>query len=412
MQDRPHYLFEGSSALDLSRRIQDKAMSDLKGYDDNAMLSRSEDDLVAELLVANNLEFPNMRDSETWVEETELTREVRPLGYDVYSDGMGSYVRKFHTIIFHIPFTGDGNLFSVAPSSRSIPGPAAVVGRQELLFSIETAHKTEEIIRREYEARVQSINKHINTVKNDLRNISKEIELPARAYIQQRKAELLRSKNLVASLGFPLKRRAESPSTYIAPAIRRKLTPVKPKTDTPFKPEPTLDEAEYQHILTVMDNMTKVMERSPHTFQTMGEEDIRQHFLVQLNGQYEGQATGETFNVQGKTDILIRYQGANIFIAECKFWHGEKLFLETVDQLMSYLSWRDTKTAILIFNRNKNLSGVLAAIKDAMGKYAHVKRGPKVEGDTRLRYILGIPGDHEREIITTVLVYDIPRDGL
>jgi hypothetical protein len=161
-----------------------------------------------------------------------------------------------------------------------------------------------------------------------------------------------------------------------------------------------------------MDNMTKVMERSPHTFQTMGEEDIRQHFLVQLNGQYEGQATGETFNVQGKTDILIRYQGANIFIAECKFWHGEKLFLETVDQLMSYLSWRDTKTAILIFNRNKNLSGVLAAIKDAMGKYAHVKRGPKVEGDTRLRYILGIPGDHEREIITTVLVYDIPRDGL
>jgi hypothetical protein len=160
MQDRPHYLFEGSSALDLSRRIQDKAMSDLKGYDDNAMLSRSEDDLVAELLVANNLEFPNMRDSETWVEETELTREVRPLGYDVYSDGMGSYVRKFHTIIFHIPFTGDGNLFSVAPSSRSIPGPAAVVGRQELLFSIETAHKTEEIIRREYEARVQSINKH------------------------------------------------------------------------------------------------------------------------------------------------------------------------------------------------------------------------------------------------------------
>jgi hypothetical protein len=38
----------------------------------------------------------------------------------------------------------------------------------------------------------------------------------------------------------------------------------------------------------------------------MREEDLRQHFLVQLNGQYEGQATGETFNFQGKTDILIR----------------------------------------------------------------------------------------------------------
>jgi hypothetical protein len=31
-----------------------------------------------------------------------------------------------------------------------------------------------------------------------------------------------------------------------------------------------------------------VMERSPSAFASMGEEDIRQHFLVQLNGQFEG----------------------------------------------------------------------------------------------------------------------------
>jgi hypothetical protein len=65
-----------------------------------------------------------------------------------------------------------------------------------------------------------------------------------------------------------------------------------------------------------------------------------------LNGVFEGQATGETFNFQGKTDILIRAQGKNIFIAECKFWKGEKVFLETIDQLLSYLSWRDSKAAI------------------------------------------------------------------
>jgi hypothetical protein len=52
--------------------------------------------------------------------------------------------------------------------------------------------------------------------------------------------------------------------------------------------------------------MTHVMEQSPHAFVKMGEEDLRTHFLVQLNGVYEGQATGETFNFEGKTDILIR----------------------------------------------------------------------------------------------------------
>jgi hypothetical protein len=205
-----------------------------------------------------------------------------------------------------------------------------------------------------------------------------------------------------------MKRRAEAPTTYKAPEVRRKLTPVKSQTVAPFKPEPTLDETEYQHILNVMDNMTRVIELSPHTFRGMGEEDIRQHFLVQLNGQYEGQVTGETFNFQGKTDILIRSEGQNIFIAECKFWHGEKGFLETVDQLLSYLSWRDSKTAVVIFNKNKNLSGVLTTIKEAMEKHPHKKRGPKIEFETRFRYIMGNPNDHNREIIMTTMVYDIP----
>src|ERR1700738_805507 len=35
----------------------------------------------------------------------------------------------------------------------------------------------------------------------------------------------------------------------------------------------------------------------------------------------------------GKTDILIRKDGKNVFIAECKFWKGEKAFLETIDQI-------------------------------------------------------------------------------
>ena len=40
----------------------------------------------------------------------------------------------------------------------------------------------------------------------------------------------------------------------------------------------------------------------------------------------EGQATGETFNAAGKTDILLRIDGKNVFIGECKFWKGPKAF--------------------------------------------------------------------------------------
>jgi hypothetical protein len=63
-----------------------------------------------------------------------------------------------------------------------------------------------------------------------------------------------------------------------------------------------------------MKNMAQVMELSPYTFLDIEEEALRSHFLVQLNGAYDGQATGETFNFQGKTDILDPRRG---FIRRC-----------------------------------------------------------------------------------------------
>ncbi len=68
--------------------------------------------------------------------------------------------------------------------------------------------------------------------------------------------------------------------------------------------------------------MSVVVERNPTSFATLDEEGIRDHFLLQLNGHYEGAATGETFNAAGKTDIMIRAEDRNVFIAECKFWRG------------------------------------------------------------------------------------------
>lgn len=52
--------------------------------------------------------------------------------------------------------------------------------------------------------------------------------------------------------------------------------------------------------------MAKVLEQSPSTFARMREEDIRNNFLVQLNGQFQGNATGETFSAAGKPDILVK----------------------------------------------------------------------------------------------------------
>src|SRR5436309_5827121 len=115
-------------------------------------------------------------------------------------------------------------------------------------------------------------------------------------------------------MGFPLRRRENAPKTYSIPTVRRE--PPRRRTDEAARPEPlepTVEIGEYEFILDVMRNMVAVMELSPRAFKGMREEDLRHHILVQLNGQYKGSATGETFNFEGRTDILIRVDSRNVF---------------------------------------------------------------------------------------------------
>jgi hypothetical protein len=141
----------------------------------------------------------------------------------------------------------------------------------------------------------------------------------------------------------------------------------------------------------------------------MEEEHLRDQFLVPLNAHYEGQATGETFNAQGKTDILVRSGDRNVFIAECKFWRGPAEFAKAIDQLLGYLTWRDTKTALLVFNRHKNFSAVLEKIPPTFREHSAFRREVQVRDESSFRFIAASPGDPNREVTVTVLAFDVPK---
>jgi hypothetical protein len=155
--------------------------------------------------------------------------------------------------------------------------------------------------------------------------------------------------------------------------------------------------------------MSFVMERSPTVFENAEEEHIRVHYLVQLNGQYQGAATGETFNHQGKTDILIRHQNRNVFVAECKFWGGYRGLIETANQLLGYTTWRDTRTALIIFSRNQDFTNVISEAQRAMKDHQQYKSGPTKESETRFRYIFNHPDDKQRDIIVTLMLFNMPK---
>jgi len=317
---------------------------------------------------------------------------------------------KGTSITFAVPFEGDKELFYCKASTFTMNPPRASVENNELILTYNEVDPNPERIKADFEKRLSDIETYLRHVLNDISPFNNGLRAKAKLYIESRKSKILKDQGIVSALGYPIKMASSTPATYIAPAIRKKVVIQKPAaTMAPFAPEPVLDMENYEAILKITSNMVLVMERSPHSFKDMKEEDLRQHFLVQLNGQFEGEASGETFNYQGKTDILIRHQGKNIFIAECMFWKGQESLLEKIDQLLGYTSWRDTKTAILIFNKNKDSSAVLAKIPEIVKTHKNFKRQLEYNCETGFRFVLSHNGDKNRELIVTISVFDVPQ---
>lgn len=257
--------------------------------------------------------------------------------------------------------------------------------------------------------KLSSVEKYLGWLTDGANMFNPTLYEAAYNAVNHRKQKLLADRNLVAALGFKMKQRSGALKTYASPKVKRKIITPPQASTSPYKPEPELLTNDYEHILSVLENMVQVMEQSPGAFNSMDEESLRTHFLVQLNGQYEGVATGETFNFDGKTDILIKEKGRNIFVGECKFWTGKKAYIETIDQLLGYTSWRDTKAAILVFNRNKDFSAVLEKIISATPSHPNCKKKIKQISETSWSYLFSQPDDPNREMIITVQVYNIPE---
>jgi hypothetical protein len=255
-------------------------------------------------------------------------------------------------------------------------------------------------------------------LRANLQYLSQNIEsanrtLPDRAkqMFEKRYSELLQRLGVIEALDIPLKRTNSIPPTLAIPVARKKIPTPKPSASTrPYKRDWTLDESIYQEILQIIHETGKVFERLPSTYAGKDEETLRDHLILQLEPHFEwSSTTGETFNKKGKTDILIRYEKENVFVAECKFWRGRQKHFETIDQILKYLTWRESKTAIVYFVDSKEIASPLKAIQDSTHEHPCFVAFKNKLDESRFNYEFHLPGDKERIVRTAILCFHIPK---
>lgn len=408
-RDETDLLFCKVDWYSVTENQKSRLFKEIESIEPNRLLNTATEELLSYFKDKYEINVPALNKDGITVDQREMKIDVsRDRSRAIY-DRSGPFYIDGTLVEVEVPFSGDAEVFKVQPTSFSLNPPRAKIKQAALVISIEGTDLDSQKVKAEIDHTLSQIEINLECLSQSANQFNQSIPQIALEQIDRRKNKLLKDRDLVANLGFQMKKREGVEMTFTAPEIKRKPAPILPKASTaPYKPEPALDIQQYNHILTTIDQMVKVMEYSPEAFAHLGEEALRTHFLVPLNAQYEGQATGETFNYQGKTDIMIKSQGRNIFIAECKIWKGAKKHIETLDQLLGYLSWRDTKAAVIVFNRNKNFSTVLDEISKTTIEHSNCKKLLRQNSETSWTYLFSHKDDPNREMTVTVMAFDTP----
>lgn len=167
----------------------------------------------------------------------------------------------------------------------------------------------------------------------------------------------------------------------------------------------------YRNILSYIYKLCKDYERHESAYRGRQEEDLRDLIVSSLNSVFIGtNSSGETFNRTGKTDIITKApDNSNIFIAECKIWRGEKMFLEAIDQLLGYVTWRDTKTALILFVKNSGIVEIIDKAKSTIAQHPCYVGFKTETEDSSFAYIFHTKDDSQSHIALELMIFHYPE---
>ncbi|MBI5192884.1 MAG: hypothetical protein HZA08_05520 [Nitrospirae bacterium] len=415
MYRRDNALFcEGD--LDATLRNQfDKISAKIDAIPKDQLMATPEDDLVEYVYAQLEVEPILLHEESMEMEQHETKVDVSHYPYrNPFGDRGPIYVSGIRVVV-SIPYTGDPNLWKLKPNRWQSVFPMADVrqpandgiGHLDIVIEQPTDAAPEKI-KQQLDSEIKCIRFYLESQKTQVEQFNTTAPENIRRSIHARKERLKTHDGIVDLLGIPLKLRGGVPSIELIPIKRKLAKPLPPHPKSGFKPEPGITNEDFEHILSVIRHEGRTFETTPKTYAVHDEEELRDIMLAHLNGHYEGEATGETFRRVGKTDIRIEDQSRAAFVAECKVWHGHKELTLAVNQLLSYLTWRDCKAAIVIFNKhNAKFTELLTKVPETFREHPKFKKDLGQKGDGEWRFVLTSNEDELRQIIVNVFVFNI-----
>jgi len=314
-----------------------------------------------------------------------------------------------------IPYSGESDLWKMQPSTFTFNPPRGdyssqrsndQAGTLRVKLEFTQAGYTSDAINQEVERNLKSIEDYLGWIKRDIESQNPQLQNEIRRQVAQRRERLGTIQSVSKTLNIPIHTRQGTPGLTKLPLQRKIIQPLSSQSNRP--PEYTISNEDYENILKIIRHEGCSYERTPEPFAKHDEEELRDILMSHLNGHYNGLANGEAFRKKGKTDVSIEFENRAAFVAECKLWKGEQKIAEAVNQLLGYLTWRDCKTSLIIFNKDvAGFKQIQEKIPEVLQHHPNFVREEKMQNSGEWRMAFRSSEDSERIVLIHVFLFNL-----
>lgn len=400
-------LFARESLHDWLNARTQSIVNEIRNLDSNYVLSVDETAYLAYISEKYLIEPPSLHTEKQYLKTREVS--VKNNYPSPWNDGTWYTDKIAYTL--HIPFTGDSACLQYKPSTFTLSGWSLFSVGSGYIYGDILGKSSVEETKSEIARAAGAASDMFEYAQSDIQLFNDEVASTASSAFAARKERALKERKEIEDLGIPIVQDNKEALTYTVPTVAKKRCfAMKPPVAKSTSPTPKLEDQAYREILSSLKAFGQSLEESPDSYTSMGEEDLRNLFLAHLKDSFSSlSATGETFNNHGKTDIMVKSGNMILFIAECKIWKGASQIQSSIDQLLGYLTWRQSKAALILFVRSKNIDNVLVEIPKQVKAHSYYVRENSIQSKGQLQYILHLESGKDNEIDLSVLVFHLPK---
>jgi hypothetical protein len=168
-------------------------------------LEIDEKDLVNSLVDKFKVEAPIIDFESVWVSNYEkyIPAELFHPSFNVHQGK--SYPKQ--VAVYHLPFTGDGELFQYTPSQFMLWSPEVYIEEQNVCFEIINFYRDTEELKKEAQRSIDAIKFFSDALLQDVGSYNVQLRDNVEQLVKARKQKLLDDSSLLTALGKPINKK-------------------------------------------------------------------------------------------------------------------------------------------------------------------------------------------------------------